>query len=108
MTALNKITGAAQHSRAPQRSEGAAASKALNQSGAVHASPFLAEPSNLTGEAGAPSTLPNYSDQWRNPPDCRTCGRGFYGCVCEWAEPEQEHFKPGLNRDPEGWWRVEL
>ncbi len=45
--------------------------------------------------------------QWRNPPDCKQCGRGMFRCVCEWDEPQQEHFRPALNRDPDRHW-IEL
>jgi hypothetical protein len=50
---------------------------------------------------------PALLDQWRNPPDCKQCGRGFYGCICGCPEPEPEYFRPALNRDPD-WYRVEL
>lgn len=87
-------------SKLPHRSEGADVPQALNQSGAVNASPFLAEPSNLTGEAGAPRSLPTN-------PDCTKCGRGYWVCICGCPEPEQECFRPALNRDPD-WYRIEL
>lgn len=41
-----------------------------------------------------------------NPP-CVKCRRGFYGCICGCPEPEQECFRPALNRDPD-WYRIEL
>jgi hypothetical protein len=39
-------------------------------------------------------------------PMCEACGRGFYGCICDMPEPEPEHFKPGLNRDPDTGWAL--
>lgn len=90
MTALNKITGAAS-SKAPHRSEGADAPQALHQSGAVRPSPLWSQPSNLTGEAGAPSTLPNYSHgtarcgvcDVHEQDACEECeGLGKVDCAC--------------------------
>ena len=69
----------------------------------------LANQRAAPGEAGSCSPVlsvsPTLPDQWRNPPDCKQCGRGYFRCVCEWDEPQQEHFKPAINRDPD-WFRA--
>lgn len=124
------ITGAAQHSRAPHQLRGADAPQAADQFSGNHPQVLAKSPDPIggagqpaiasttseigaqqgyaacrpTGEAGASNLSPNYADQWRNPPDCKQCGRGYFRCVCEWDEPQQEHFRPAINRDPD-WFR---
>lgn len=79
MTKHFPITGAPDASTGPHRSEDADVPQVLNQSGAGLPLPCWHEPSNLTGEAGAPSTLPNYSEK----PKCAECGRSLSVCICD-------------------------
>lgn len=39
-------------------------------------------------------------------PDCIKCGRGYWFCICGCPEPEQENFRPALNRDPDSGWAL--
>ena len=61
----------------------------------------------LPGAVSPVGVGPTLNDGWGAKPRCQECGRGQAGCICNMPEPEQEHFKPGLNRDPD-WYRVEL
>lgn len=107
MTALNKITGAAApQPAAPQRSEGAAASKALTI--------FNREPLTPVGSQTAGAVQPSpraapatYPSRYGTSPRCEVCERPGAVCICGVPEPEQEHFRPGLNRDPDRHW-IEL
>ena len=106
MNAPRKIIGTAGTHPAPHRPEGADVPQALHQSGAGLPLPCWHEPSNPSG-GGSAVDLHTLNDGWGAKPRCPTCGRGQAGCICNMPEPEQEHFKPGLNRDPD-WYRVEL
>lgn len=103
MKPLN-ITGTADKHSAPRRSEDDAVPQVLKSS-AIGAGSHTAR-SSQTGEAGAPN-LSTPAKPWGNHPLCPTCNRGAMGCICNVPEPEQEFFKPGINRDPD-WHRVEF
>lgn len=101
MNNYTQIAGAAEHA-APHSRRGSAPNAAPYSDSAT--SPDELASTQARAEAGSRADgLRTIQRQ----PDCETCGRGFYGCICGCPEPEQEHFVPALNRDPD-WYRIEL
>lgn len=107
MTALPKATAA---STAPMPLSGAVAvsPQQAAQGGQAANHPLSADGPCATRStaAGVSSALFETPATLRKP-DCPSCGRDCYGCICGIPDAEPEYFRPGLNRDPD-WYRVEL
>jgi hypothetical protein len=106
------ITGATERISVPHSRRGSAPNAAPIPS--AHTSPVLATHSP-DAEAGRADDLRTFQG---DPPNfielgygtgvrCIRCRRNFSGCFCDSPEPEQEHFVPGIRRDPD-WYRIEL